>query len=360
MSLVPLSALFEVRYGHSLELNRLELLEPEAGGIPFVSRKMGDNGISAYVRRIEGVDPAPAGELSCALSGNGVLSTFVQDKPFYTAFHVACLRPLCDMTIDQLLYYCTSIRANRYRYSYGRQANKTLKDLLLPALDSLPNWVHQAQPDMFDGASAPASTGGILGSLDTATWQAFRYDELFDIRKGYYNKKPPLSANESDIPFIGASENRNGITSFVSMHDLELYSRDGSIAPGESLDRKLFPGQCVTVPNNGASVAEAFYQPRPFTCSHDVNPLYLKDKSIVLTPAVGLFLATVIRAEKYRWSYGRKWRPMRMCDSTIKLPSIDDEVPDWAFMQAFIEALPFSSQIECAATENRGRVLGAT
>ncbi len=345
MSLVPLSSLFEVRYGHSLELNRLELLKPEAGGIPFVSRKMGDNGISAYVRRIAGVEPAPAGELSCALSGNGVLSTFVQDRPFYTAFHVACLRPLTEMSVDQLLYYCTSIRANRYRYSYGRQANKTLKDLLLPALNSLPEWVTQAKPDMFDGAGAPASSGGILGLLDTASWRAFRYDELFEIRKGYYNKKPPLSTNESDIPFIGASENRNGVTSYVSMHDLKLYSRDGSIVLGEPLNKKLFPGQCVTVPNNGASVAEAFYQSQPFTCSHDVTPLYLKDKDVVLTPALGLFLATVIRAEKYRWSYGRKWRPMRMCDSTIKLPATATGKPDWAYMQAFIESLPFSSQI---------------
>ena len=114
---------------------------------------------------------------------------------------------------------------------------------------------------------------------------------------------------------------------------------------GESLDRKLFAGQCVTVPNNGASVAEAFYQPRPFTCSHDVNPLYLKDKDVDLTPALGLFLATVIRAEKYRWSYGRKWRPMRMCESEIKLPATPSGKPDWVYMQAFIESLPFSSQI---------------
>lgn len=345
MSLVPLCMLFEVRYGHSLELNRLELLKPEAGGIPFVSRKMGDNGISAYVRRIDGVEPAPAGELSCALSGNGVLSTFVQDRPFYTAFHVACLRPLTEMSVDQLLYYCTIIRANRYRYSYGRQANKTLKDLLLPALNSLPEWVNQAKPDMFDGAAAAALPNGTRDLLDTVSWQSFRYDELFEIRKGYYNKKPPLSANVSDIPFVGASENRNGITSYVSRHDLELYSRDGRIVPGESLDRKLFPGRCVTVPNNGASVAEAFYQPLPFTCSHDVNPLYLKDKSVDLTPELGLFLATVIRAEKYRWSYGRKWRPMRMCDSTIKLPVTQNGTPDWEYMRALIESLPFSSQI---------------
>ena len=99
-----LSELFEVVYGHSLELNRLTPLSREEGGIAFVSRKMGDNGISAYVATVDGVSPAPAGELTCALSGNGVLSTFLQDEPFYTGFHVARLKPLMEFTKEQLLY----------------------------------------------------------------------------------------------------------------------------------------------------------------------------------------------------------------------------------------------------------------
>jgi hypothetical protein len=81
-----LSELFEVRYGNSLELNRLVTTSPDRG-IPFVSRKMGDNGIAAYVKRIPEIEPNPDGELTTALSGNGVLSTFIQDKPYY--FHFA-------------------------------------------------------------------------------------------------------------------------------------------------------------------------------------------------------------------------------------------------------------------------------
>ena len=142
IELVRVQDVFEVRYGHSLELNRLQLLPRDAGGIPFVSRKMGDNGIAAHVAPIASVEPAPAGELSCALSGNGVLSTFYQESPFYTAFHVACLRPLEKMSVDELLYYCSCIWQNRFRFSYGRQANRTLKDLLIPARGSIPSWVH--------------------------------------------------------------------------------------------------------------------------------------------------------------------------------------------------------------------------
>ena len=105
---------------------------------------MGNNGISAYVQPINGVEPAPTGELTCALSGNGVLSTFVQERPFYTAFHVACLQPRLKLTLCEKLYYCTCIKHNRYRYSFGRQANRTVRDILLPVPDEIPSWVYQA------------------------------------------------------------------------------------------------------------------------------------------------------------------------------------------------------------------------
>ena len=96
-----LSYLFDVQYGHSLELNRLK--QTGLDGIPFVSRKMGDNGVAAYVEPIDGILPNPAGELTCALSGNGVLSTFIQERSYYTGFHVACLKPKQEMLRTQLL-----------------------------------------------------------------------------------------------------------------------------------------------------------------------------------------------------------------------------------------------------------------
>jgi hypothetical protein len=152
------SDLFDVLPGHSLELNRLTQTD-ESEGVAFISRKMRDNGIVAYVRRIPALDPAPAGELTCALSGNGVLSTFVQEQPFYTAFHVARLRPKFALSISQLLYFCMCIKANRYRFSYGRQANRTLKDLDVPDPRKAPEWVDAAFKGVF------ASWHGLLNRM---------------------------------------------------------------------------------------------------------------------------------------------------------------------------------------------------
>jgi Type I restriction modification DNA specificity domain len=220
--MATVSDLFDVRYGHSLELNRLELC-PAAVGIAFVSRKSVDNGIAAFVRQIPGLEPAPAGQLTCALSGNGVLSTFIQERPFYTAFHVACLVPRIELSKAQLLYYCACIKANRYRYSYGRQANRTLRSIPLPEPSALPEWVKATVVDRFVGADRPAVSRSIALSKPSE-WAKYRLGELFDIRKGKRLTKAQMTTGNT--PFIGAVDNNNGLTACIgqaAMHEGKHY-----------------------------------------------------------------------------------------------------------------------------------------
>lgn len=137
MKLVALSTLFSVTYGVNLELNRMTV---NVNGIPFVGRSDRNNGVTARVALSPGVTPNPAGTLSVA-GGGSVLATFLQLEPYYSGRDLFFLTALEPMTDSQKLYYCACIRSNRYRYSYGRQANKTLKELLIPALDDVPQWV---------------------------------------------------------------------------------------------------------------------------------------------------------------------------------------------------------------------------
>ena len=58
-----------------------------------------------------------------------------------------------------------------------------------------------------------------------------------------------------------------------------------------------------------------------------------------------LFIITVIKANKYRFSYGRKWTLDKMKESIIKLPSKDDGTPDFEFMERFIKSLPYGDRI---------------
>ncbi|MEO6824606.1 MAG: hypothetical protein ABI167_07775 [Nitrosospira sp.] len=124
-----LDQIFDLRYGHSLELNALTRVEPP-GGVNFVSRAMGNNGVTARV--LVDLEPATSGELSVALGG-GVLSTFVQPEPFVCGRDVMILTAKDpSMTIAEKLWWALCIWENRYRFSYGRQANRTLGSLLVP------------------------------------------------------------------------------------------------------------------------------------------------------------------------------------------------------------------------------------
>lgn len=196
--------------------------------------------------------------------------------------------------------------------------------------------------------------------IDTTGWKLFDFPKLFDIKKGFYNKKPEESGLGT-IPFLGATEDNNGVTAYYTYEEIDSSSRTGE-GRNETIERKLFPGNAVCVTNNG-SVGYAYYQKDSFTCSHDVNPLYLRGKQF--NEYTGMFIAAVIMYDRYRWGYGRKWRPERMKNSQLKLPILRDKddnpvidskklyseegfIPDWQWMENYIKSLhhkPVSTKV---------------
>jgi type I restriction-modification system DNA methylase subunit len=135
--LVPLNSLFEIRYGVNMELYKFdESKSTHPNAIPFVSRSERNNGVAAYVEKRVGYEPNPAHTLSVA-GGGSVLATFYQDKPYYSGRDLYYLAPKRTMSVVEMLYYSMVIKVNRYRYSYGRQANKTFKHILIP--DRMPS-----------------------------------------------------------------------------------------------------------------------------------------------------------------------------------------------------------------------------
>jgi hypothetical protein len=131
--LVKISVLFTVKYGVNLELVNLdECNADEPDAVYFVSRTEKNNGISAIVRLIPEVEPNPAHTLSVA-GGGSVLSTFYQPKPYYSGRDLYVLIPKTEMDVTHMLFYAYCIQLNKYKYNYGRQANRTLKDILIPS-----------------------------------------------------------------------------------------------------------------------------------------------------------------------------------------------------------------------------------
>lgn len=158
-------------------------------------------------------------------------------------------------------------------------------------------------------------------------WEQFDFTDIFEIKKGFYNKKPEDSGNGT-IPFLGATDSCNGITRFLTLSEIENSTKTGEF-PNSPLDRKLFPGHAIAVTNNG-SVGHAYYQATPFTCSHDINPLYLRDHEMNQEEAQ--FLIKAIEKQGELFQYARKWRPIRMIKSKLMLPVTDDGRPDYDYM----------------------------
>lgn len=130
-----LDEIFDIQYGNGLELLNCE---EDVSGIPFISRSSMNNGIATRVALNDYVNPMPSYAITVALSGS-VLSSFFQNEPFYTSFHIYCLYPKTTLSEQEMIFYCAAIEKNKYRYSYGRQANKTLKSILVPSIENIPD-----------------------------------------------------------------------------------------------------------------------------------------------------------------------------------------------------------------------------
>ena len=126
--LVRLDELFEMEYGNSLELVRMEPCAAPAG-VNFVSRTNKNNGVSGRVSLPEGVEAFPAGTITVALGGS-VLATFVQPEDYVSGFHIMVLTSKdTSMPLAAKMFVTALIRSNAERYAYGRQANRTLPGL---------------------------------------------------------------------------------------------------------------------------------------------------------------------------------------------------------------------------------------
>ena len=345
--------LFKIKKG-----KRLTKEDMINGSIPYIGAIDNNNGVSQYISNDEHIHPSN----TITVSYNGsVAEAFYQEKAFWATDDVNVLYPNFELNRYIALFLTTIINKEKYRFNYGRKWDKKLMEksrIKLPVDktgDPDWNWIEQFVKEtiipLLSSQAKAVWEGGYDISpykthkikLDLRNWQWFRYDEIFDIRKGFYNKKPE-SHTGSEIPFIGAIDNNNGVSEYYDIQDIEEASKTGD-EKNAPLNEKIFEGNCITVSNNG-SVGYAFYQSKPFTCTHDVNPLYLHPKwNQELNPYIAMFLCSLIEKERYRWTYGRKWRPKRMPSSLIKLPVDKEGKPDWQFMEDYIKSLPYSANI---------------
>ncbi|MFM1701170.1 restriction endonuclease subunit S [Aeromonas salmonicida] len=303
------SDLFSLDYGHSLELNRLEQSESQEA-INFVGRAARNNGVTARVSPIQEILPAPAGAITVALNGQGGAGVaFLQPAPFYTGYHVMVLTPKQPMSEQEKLWWASCITANRFRFGFGRQANRTLKDIELPSPEAMPSWVHSVDcvtlfSDTLNQLKQQSGTTSAIHQ-DAIGNTRVRVEDLFDISYGTSLELNRLQHDAGGINFVARTAKNNGIAAKVTPP-----FGVAAIEPG-----------CISVAVSG-SVLEAFLQQEPFLTGFHV--MVLRPKSAMQAEEL-MFYAACIRAHQWRYSYGRQ------ANRTLKDLSIPDRdsMPAW-------------------------------
>lgn len=316
--MIRLDNIFDIRYSKSLELINCE---DDLDGIYFVSRTSANNGIVARVKRLDWLDPMPENAITVALGGS-VLSCFYQDESFYTSFHIACLYPKIEMSKNELLFYCYVIEKNKYRYNYGRQANKTLKDILVPSIDELDKWVMDSNiKEFFESTKIDEREF----QLQKENWELFSINDIFQLEKCKCSNATELLEDGNEIAYIGAKKNDNGIMRYV-----------------QNVESLVTKGHCIVFIGDGqGSVGYCTYQPNDFIGSTTLTAGY----NINLNKYNAQFIITVLDLERYRYSFGRKYGHNVVKSSKIKLPATIIGQPDWQFMEDYIKSLPYSSNL---------------
>lgn len=324
-NLIKISELFDLKYGNSLELINLEQCKStDFNSIPFVSRTEKNNGISTYVYEFLDIEPNSAHTLTVALGGS-VLSTFYQPIPYYTGFHVLVLSPKNEMSEIEMLFYAKCISSNKYKYNYGRQANKTLKDILIPPkIDSdFSNYLKGFKYNLIQKLSDSSILNQEL-NLNIENWKFFKINDLFEVKYGINLELNKMEVSTSGIPFISRTSNNNGVSAYV---EVEL-----EIEPN--------PENTISV-SGGGSVLECFLQIRAYYSGRDLYYLLPKFEA---TKYILLFIITIIKLEKYRYNYGRQANKT-LPNLNILLPSKKNSEPDFEFMENYIKTVKYSKAL---------------
>jgi len=315
-----LSEIFKISYWTKFDFNKMEVCENnDLDWINFIWRTWKNNWIVSRVKEFEDKKPLKAWQITVALWWS-ILSTFLQLEDFYTGQNIAVLTSKNDLSERELFYYCMCISKNKFRYwAFWREANTTLKDLLIPSIEEIPDFVYDSKiPDYSD---IKESLNKEKLSLDNKKFEYFEVKDLFEVKGTKTTKKEVLEESWNwGAPYITTQSTNNWVYWFYNI-----------------ATEKWF---VLTI--DSAVTGFCSYQEKDFSASDHVEKLTPKFE---INKYIWIFLTTIINKEQYRYNYWRKFNQERIKNTKIKLPVDDSWNPDFQFMENYIKSLSYSKYL---------------
>ena len=338
-----LGDLFEIKKG-----KRLTSEDQTEGTTPYIGAIDSNNGVSNYI----GQAPIHEGN-TISLSYNGsVGQAFYQPIPFWATDDVNVLY-FRDKTIsfnrNMALFICTILKQEQYRYCYGRKwvldsMNETM--VKLPTKGDKPDWSYMEKYISSLKSQAVTSTKKVGDiSFDYKKWESFSFGRLITEENIYkakaYSKTELVTSDvwkEGFIHFVSRTEENNSIDCYAMKSDFS----------------DIEEGNAITVGDTTSTIA---YQSEPFVNGDHIIVI----RADWLNKYTGMFIVSLLRKERYRYSYGRAYLMDSIKNTKLHLPVkkrdgkpiIDDShtfsdegyLPDWEWMETYIKSLPFSDRI---------------
>lgn len=302
----------------------------EGGKLPFVSAKKTDNGYRMFVEpaktKIDG------NTISLNNNGDGGAGFgYYQPYQYTVDVNTTALIPLPHVPMNPLigLFWVSCFSWMHAYFGNARTLSNKRAEVtktMLPVTDSgepdyayMAEYAQQKRDTMLakyrayvEARIAELGEVAEIPALNEKEWREFSLDDIFTVGAGKRletrNKIPGVR------PFIGATDNGNGVTGFVGNDNA---SKDSNV---------------LGVNYNGAPCI-AFYHPYECIFTDDVKRLHLRnyeDNKFVL-----LFFVSVFAKQRSKYSYGYKFKEQRMLRQKLMLPVTDSGEPDYEYMEQY-------------------------
>lgn len=298
------------------------------GRFPVVSAGETNNGVTAFVSNPDEGSTFQSGTITVDMFGKAFWHGYDYCAVSHGRVNILDLNTPNDSS--QFISICID-KGTISKYSYNQMCSQkrlTRQKAMLPVTDSgepdyayMAAYVQQKRDAMLakyrayvEERIAELGEAVEIPALDEKEWNEYALEELFSVGAG----KRLTNADKIDgnRPFVGATDNSNGITGFVGNRNT-------------SCDKNV-----LGVNYNGAPCI-AFYHPYECIFTDDVKRLHLlhhKDNEYVL-----LFFKVIVMQQRTKYSYGYKFKEKRMLRQKLMLPVTDSGEPDYAYMEQYVK-----------------------
>lgn len=374
-----MSSLFEMKNGFFNNKPEVVASERTETTIPFLGATAENNGITDYCD-IENIksssktgknDDTLEGKIfegNCiTITNNGsVCHAYYQPSIFTSSHDETICMPLFELNMERAMFICSIVNKERFKWSYGRKLHdlKKSKNIIIklpiqynsdgsPLLENtckyseqgyVPDW--QFMEDYIKSLHyKPLTTKRVNEKkieLNVSQWEDFYLGDLFDEMykgKAYTDEDLEGIVSERVVPYITRTDMDNGCKYMANV------TSDFSIEKGNAI-------------SIGDTTATCFYQKDDFITGDHMVVL----RASWLNQLRGLFFIGLFGLEKLKYSYGRAYKMDNIKKTIFKLPIqrntdgspvIDKKkkyhsngyIPDWQFMEDYINSLPYSDRI---------------